>query len=183
MIGKGISHRKHISKTSICMEIDLVQILIRKRRWKLEFQSFSNFIIPKINNFKPLKYIKFSPNGRTQRMPLKYFDGNSKFNVKLRAETVAECRIMAVLWTTYNDLFIFDRTLWYSWKVNVFMEVSSSILNSRSNGLASLHPVPIQPPSLEDPSLYSPAISFVHLIASQTFRTLTEFSFLQEIQF
>ena len=115
-------------------------------------------------------------------MPLKYFDGNSKFNVRLRAETVA------VSWPccelhTYNDLFIFDRTLWYSWKVNVFMEVSSSILNPRSHSLASLHPVPIQPPSLEDPSLYSPAISFVHLIASQTFRTLTEFlTFLQETQ-
>ena len=106
-------------------------------------------------------------------MPLKYFDGNTKFNVKLRAETVA-VSWMAVLWTTYNDLFIFDRTLSYSWKVNVFMEVSSSILHPRSHSLASLHPVPIQPPSPEDPSLYSPAISFVHLIFHPIFGLISD---------
>ena len=158
-----IYHRKHYwdpvgAKNSICMEIDLEQILIRG--WKLETQSFFQFHNSQNKqHFYNHWNIKFSSNGELggYHLKLKCFDGNSK----LKAETVVELTQYHGSAVNHYYLFIFDQTLWYSWKVNVFMEVSSSILNPRSSSLASLHPVSNQPPSLEGPSFHSLGIPIV----------------------
>ena len=55
----------------------------------MEIQSFSNFIIPKINNIsKTIEILNFQRTEELLRgyhLKLKYFDGNSKFNVKVKS--------------------------------------------------------------------------------------------------